>query len=193
MGRFFLLLAAASISATSFAQKIQNVDVIFTPSLIETGELAYSESPLTWKHFKGNPDRNSHYVAMTYSGFKIKMESKSRKGEASARLLICPYMKTKQSWYKDEGHNEYTLAHEQRHFDITAIVTRQFAEEVKRLSFTSSNISAEISKLYDKYNERLREMQNRYDEETNHGIKADQQAIWDEQLKQEIRKALDKS
>jgi hypothetical protein len=185
MNRFCLLLVAALISTASLAQKISDVDVVITPSLAEEGELAYSESPLTWDEFKGNPDNSCQYIAMTYSGIKMKYEYKTRNGLATARVLVCPYMDIKQSWYKAEGHNNPTLAHEQRHFDITALVANEFAQEVKNMSFNVSSFAADI--------DRLTEMQKKYDQETEHGIRHEEQALWDKQLKREIRKALDRS
>jgi hypothetical protein len=180
---------AVFATSVSYAQEIKNVEVLITPSLQTEGELPYTSTPLTWKNFKGSPDHSCDYIAMTFSGIKIKYEYKTRKGVAEARVLLCPYMDVNQSWYKAEGHNEPTLAHEQRHFDITAIVAKEFAEEIKARKFILKTFPEEMKLLHKKYIDRLAEMQKQYDAETEHGIKHDQQALWDKRLAEEVRKA----
>ena len=98
-----------------------------------------------------------------------------------------------QSWYKKEGHNDPTLAHEQRHFDITAIVARQFADEIKTRKFTVENFQKEMKILHKKYIDKLAKMQAEYDKETDHGIKTEIQAAWDKKLAEEVRKAMAES
>ena len=187
------LLFAVAVNIPSFGQEIEKVEVVITPSLRDKGEVPYTLTPITWNDFKGSPDGSSEYIAMTYSGIKIKYEYRTKKGVTEARIFLCPYMDINQSWYKPEGHNDPTLAHEQRHFDITAIVANQFADELKKRKFTLQSFPAEMKLLHKHCIDKLAEMQKQYDEETEHGIKPDKQAMWDKRLAEEVRKAMAES
>ena len=193
MIKFCVLLLAVAVAIPCLGQEIQKIEVVIAPSLKEKGEMPYSPTPITWDEFKGSPDRNSEFIAMTYSGIKIKYEYRTRKGVTEAKVHLCPYMDINQSWFKPEGHNDPTLAHEQRHFDITAVVARQFAEELKKRKFTVQSFPSEIKLLHKEYIDKLAEMQQQYDEETEHGIKPDKQAMWDKRLAEEVRKAMAES
>lgn len=187
------LAAILTLNQAVEAQQIRELEVVITPSLQEDGELPYSGVPLTWDNFKGAPDNSCDFIAMTYSGIKMKYEYKSRNGRAQAKVLLCPYMDITQSWYKKEGHNDPTLAHEQRHFDITAIVARQFADELKTRQFTVETFQKEMTILHKKYIDKLAKMQAEYDKETDHGIKTEIQAAWDKKLAEAVRKAMAES
>ena len=190
MIKFLVLLLTVAAVMPGFGQEIEKIEVMITSSLKEKGEMPYSPAPITWNEFKGSPDRNSEFIAMTYSGIKIKYEYRTRKGVTEARVHLCPYMDINQSWFKPEGHNDPTLAHEQRHFDITAVVAMQFAEELKKRKFTVQSFPSEIKLLHKEYINKLAEMQQLYDEETEHGIKPDKQAMWDRRLAEELKKAM---
>jgi hypothetical protein len=186
----YVLLLALVISIYSNAQEIKNVEVVISSSLKEDGELPYSRTPLTWSSFKGSPDNSCDFIAMTYSGIKIRYEYRTKRGNTEARVLLCPYMDVNQSWYKPEGYNEPTLAHEQRHFDIAAIVANEFAGELRRRKFRLETFRKEMKGLHKEYIQKLAEMQKQYDAETEHGIHQEKQAIWDKRLAEELRKAL---
>jgi hypothetical protein len=189
MRNIILLLLALFATTNAFAQKIEDVAVTISPSLQEQGEIAYSGKPLTWDRFKGKPDNSCGYVAMTYSGIKIRYTYATRNGVTTAQVQLCPYMEENLSWYKAEGHDDYTLAHEQKHFDITALVTQEFATELKKQSFTVSNFSAALKQMHQEYLHKLAQMQAQYDEETEHGVNAERQKKWSKQLSEELQRA----
>jgi hypothetical protein len=189
MKHITLLLLALCITTALCAQTIENVTVKITPSLQEEGESAYSGKPLTWDQFKGKPDNSCGFVAMTYSGIKMRYTYATRNGVTTATVQLCPYMQEDLSWFKQEGHDDYTLAHEQKHFDITAIVTQEFAAELKKRSFNVSTFSAELKKMHAAYLHKLAQMQAKYDEETEHGVNTERQNQWSKQLSEEMRRA----
>ena len=190
MRAFCALLLAFITVMSSQAQEIRNLEVVISPSLKEDGELPYSGTPLTWSNFKGTPDNSCDFIAMTYSGIKIKYEYRTRRGNTEARVLLCPYMDVNQSWYKPEGYNDPTLAHEQRHFDIAAIVANEFAAELKKRKFRLETFREDMKALHKEYIQKLSDMQKQYDAETEHGIHRDSQAQWDKRLAEEVRKAI---
>ena len=192
MRRIILLLLAAFTTVFSYAQEIKEVDVVINPDLQEEGELAWSGKPITWNEFKGAPDRSCQYTAMTFSGIKLKYSWSTRGGIARAKVEVCPYMDLGKSWYKEEGHNDPTLLHEQRHFDLTAVVTAQFIEELKNQKFTISTFPSELKKLHERYLKTLAERQKEYDGDTEHGTLSEKQAAWDKQIAEQARQAISK-
>ena len=185
-----LLLAVFTTTAACFSQTINNLEIIINPDLKEGNELPYTNQPITWNEFRGKPDNTCGFIAMTYSGIKLKYSYQTRNGVAAAKVEVCPYMDLSQSWYKKEHCNDSTLVHEQRHFDITAIVTRQFIDDLKSRNFTMANFSSEIKKMHHQYLQKLAEMQRQYDGETLHGTIPDKQAAWNQQIFEEVQKAM---
>lgn len=193
MRRLILLLLAALTTVYSFAQDIKEVEIVINPALQDEGELAYSDKPISWNEFQGAPDNSCQYTAMTFSGIKLKYSWSIKGGIPRARVELCPYMDLKQSWFKDEGHNDPTLEHEQRHFDITAIVTGQFIAELKNKKFNVSTFPSELKKLHEQYLKTLAEKQKEYDGDTDHGTISEKQASWNREIAAELRKAINKS
>lgn len=185
-----MLLLAALTHFVSFSQDIKELEVVLNPSLMDNDELPYSDKPITWNEFRGQPDNSCGYIAMTYSGIKIKYSYKTRHGVASARVEFCPYMDLSRSWFKKAHCSDSTLGHEQRHFDITVIITRQFTDELKKRSFTLATFPAELKKLHQAYLQKLTQMQQQYDGDTNHGTIGEKQASWDRKIADEVRDAL---
>lgn len=186
--RIFLLAITMLISGNScFAQNIQDIQVVVNKDLIEEdGLLPYAPNYITWKDFKGKPDQSCGFVAMTYSGIKMTYSYKTQSGLTSLKVQVCPYMDVKKSWYKKEQCGDSTLEHERRHFDITALVTKRFSEELKRQSFSVVNLQSEIKKLHKDYLKRLEEMQTDYDRETEHGINRQKQILWNKKIAEEL-------
>ncbi len=186
--RSCILLLSLFANVAVSAQEIKDIEVTVTSALLEDGELPYTSS-LTWKDFKGRPDNSCSYIAMTYSGIKLKYDYKTRNGVTSVRVRLTPYMETTKSWYKPEGYNNPTLAHEQKHFDITAIMAARLAKELKEHRFTLPSLSGDISDLHNTYLKKLKKMQEEYDEETDHGVKLDKQAAWDRKIATALKEA----
>jgi hypothetical protein len=179
----------------SFSQRVRDsnpvisrVDVVISSSIREDGELPYTTN-FSWDHFLGQPDNRCDFIAMTYSGIKMRYEYSTRNGITTARVVIFPYMDMTQSWFKDEALNAETLEHEQRHFDITAIVANEFAEEIKRHRFYLSSFPREMQRMHDNVIMKLEKRQRDYDEETDHGILSDRQAKWNRLVMEKIRQA----
>ena len=182
-----MLVAIMLTLGNAQAQPIHKVEIEMNPSLQEHGERAYSQAPLTWEDFQGRPDHGSPFIAMTYSGIKLRYSYATRRGETTARIEICPYMDLRQSWYKKHDCNDTTLVHEQRHFDITALVTREFVDEIRNRQFELSTFSSEIKKLHRHYLQKLARMQEEYDGDTVHGTIPEKQAVWVQRIAEAVR------
>ena len=188
IGLLLIIVFATSVSFSNISKKtgIKAVKVIITPSLEKKDEVFYSLKPLNWEDFSGIADTASQWAALTHSGIRLRYEYQERPDTTIAKVMLYPYMDKSRSWYKPEGFNNYTLAHEQRHFDITAIVTNELAREIRKTDFNLIDFPTAIIMLHGKYMKKLEVMQAAYDEETAHGDNYHAQQRWNEELSKEV-------
>lgn len=180
-----LVIFATFISFSREAKKtgIRSVSVVIDKSLTDQTEIPYSFQPLSWEDFTAAPDSTSQWGAVTHSGIRLSYHYSEKKDSMRAEVMLLPFMDREKSWCKPAAMNNYTLEHEQRHFDITALVTHELAEEIKKTNFYLLDFPATIMKLHSKYIEKLKEMQETYDNATAHGDHFQAQLEWNEKIK----------
>jgi hypothetical protein len=84
----------------------------------------------------------------------------------------------------------YLLKHESLHFDITELYARQLRQALHETDFTKvKNISSEINKLYTKASQDAEREQERYDKDTEHGLNAAKQQLWNEDIAKRLAAA----
>jgi hypothetical protein len=188
IGLLLVIVFITSVSFSNVSKKtgIREVKVIITPSLEKEAEKFYTLIPLKWEDFSGVADSSSEWAALTHSGIRLRYEYQERPDTTIAKVMLFPYMDRNRSWYKPEGYNNYTLAHEQRHFDITAIVTNELAREIRKTDFNLIDFPTAIIMLHGKYIRKLEQMQTTYDEETAHGDNYHAQQRWNEEVSKEV-------
>ncbi len=86
-----------------------------------------------------------------------------------------------QSWVKPDYRNEYTLQHEQTHFNITEINARGLQVELNRMKIKLIK-SPIIQAALIKWQEKLEALQKQYDQETNGGNDPVAQNNWNEKI-----------
>lgn len=164
-------------------------NVVIARTTADEDEIVYTHNPLTWADFQGKPDPLTIADAATSSGFTLSSESRTVNNKMSLTLTLKPVFNKKKSWYKLHGKNPASLRHEQLHFDITAIIVCAFANELKNTSFSIDNLSRDVEKLQKKYLQQLEDMQNAYDDETEHGTNAEKQKEWDNTIQSQLAAA----
>ena len=192
MRRFLVLAGVLMISLQVIAQNNVTTEVIITDALREKNEVPFTEPALSWDDFKGRPERNVDWTAMTYSGIKLRYEYKVKNGNYTIKIQLYPYMDRTRSWYIEQGHNDHTLAHEQLHFDITILVTKQLAQELRNMEYNPKKFSRQIDDMHEEFLEKLRKMQDEYDEQTMHGVKVREQKMWDRKIETQMNQFADK-
>ena len=143
---------------------------------------------LIWSDFQADPRRGSHYAAEVFTSFGYEGRSSVKGGVINLNLTVKAYMLKNSSWGRPESKNDYTLNHEQRHFDITKIIVERFKRKIDPDSLTLEDYNS-IAQY--KFIESFREMnrlQEQYDSETNHGINQAAQERWNQQLDAELRR-----
>ncbi len=146
------------------------------------GEIKWKkDSRLTWENFVAKPDRMSNMDALTESGITFSWNCDYRGFTVEAYAIFVPHG----SWVKEPTHS--LLLHEQGHFDITEIHARKlrkfFAEHPNPCRLGKSGIDnaakAIIAANY--------QMQNEYDEGTNHGESNRMQREWLTRIDAELK------
>tara|TARA_B100000809_G_scaffold245063_1_gene271649 strand:+ start:2449 stop:2991 length:543 start_codon:yes stop_codon:yes gene_type:complete len=154
--------------------------------------ISWSESKkLNWTDFKAQVEPHIDAVAVTASGITFSFsvnqsDSKFVDFNAVAKAHFYP----EQSWYFKGKVDDYILAHEQLHFDITELYVRQLRYNISRLHL-SQNIKQELRDAHEQANKNLSVMQNDYDTQTDNSISKEQQVSWSKLVKTKLDKYRD--
>lgn len=145
---------------------------------------------LSWDDFRG-PTVNGQQAAWILStvileSFESQFETTEDVVVATAKYpAVYAYMDKLGSGVRTGARNEYTLAHEQVHFDITELHARQFAEQMKTIRgvgpdrrSATQDLYAQVEVAYEELMRRLGTMQRAYDGETTNGLRKKDQKRW---------------
>jgi hypothetical protein len=158
------------------------------PPVIEYAAL----SNFHWGLFKGkiNPKHveqmGANIAAVTVSALSYTTSVINGK---TATIRITAEFRPHESWtrYPKIKLPAVALDHEKRHFDITEIYARKIRQMVSTTKFSSIGFNEELDALFKEMAAQHRAEQARYDLETNHSIKPEEQKQWnvwiDSQLK----------
>ncbi len=92
-----------------------------------------------------------------------------------------------QSWVKATVLNDSTqrrtiLRHEQTHFDLAEVHARRMRRAFDDLARPCSQTDGQLGALAERLTQEEKAEQRRYDAETHHGLLADQQAAWSQDV-----------
>ena len=142
---------------------------------------------LTWYDFQGNSNRpGSKFAAAVYSSMSYEGKSQMVNNYLQATISLQVFMVRSISWGRVETRNNYTLAHEQTHFDITRIVAERFKERLKKLDFSIEDYDSQIQFEFLEAFREMNKEQEKYDRETRHGLNTEAQAAWERKVQAEI-------
>lgn len=169
----------------------KDIKVIFTDYLnpAETDSVFYSpDRPLTWQDFKAKPSAISRYSASVFPSFGYEGSSETVNGVLHVKLTLKVYMLKSSSWLKEVARNNYSLNHEQRHFDIVKIVAERFKQRLPADSLTIDDYNSIIQYQYLEAFREMNRLQEQYDGETRHGIDQAAQERWNRRIDADLRK-----
>ncbi len=146
------------------------------------GKFSYAErSALDWSDFRGKPEANNHFHAAVNTGITYQWSYGKDKGEIELNYEVDSFCYPSLSWVKRGHMSKALLAHEQLHFDISELHARIMRKRLKEYE-AGENIRRDLNKMY-KLVERMRiNMQERYDEETDHSKNAVNQKKWEKKI-----------
>ena len=143
---------------------------------------------LTWKDFKGIPDKNYFGGAVTASGFAFDSQMNFDGKNIYLDIGVFTFFSKKDSWKKPQINSDYHLLHEQHHFDITRLGSQKFITEIEKRILQKIIITTLLKSIFNKaYNEN-EAMQSQYDRETNHSLNVNKQLEWNNRIAGEIQK-----
>jgi len=161
-----------------------------TNSFLDEGEIIRwnDTRKLSWTDFKGPIEVESDAAAVTASGITFsfairKTDDKITNFEAQAEA----HFYTQKSWFIKDRCNNYILAHEQLHFDITELHVRIFRYRLEQLQ-VSQHIKTQLNALHREINKELAEMQNQYDAQSQNSIHKEEQVKWEAYVAENLKK-----
>lgn len=131
---------------------------------------------LTWDDFKGAPDYESENVALTSTSIQLEYGFDKSSLEFSVK---CRFDKTK-SWVKIQ--NDDVLEHEQLHFDIAELFARKLRRQLREYKFNPKSVADNVNNIYMKIMEEHHNMQQLYDQETDHSRLENKQSEWEKRV-----------
>ncbi|MBQ4819047.1 DUF922 domain-containing protein [Aquimarina sp. MMG016] len=140
---------------------------------------SYAEkSKLDWSDFRGDPDDNSNFDSAVNTGITYQWSySKDQGEEIELKYEVDSFCYPSLSWVKKGQMSDYLLAHEQLHFDISELHARIMRKKLKEYQ-PGKNVKKDLNKMYKRV-ERMRiNMQQLYDEETDHSKNKEAQNKW---------------
>ncbi len=156
--------------------------LIFTNNNGYVGKFSYTEkSKLDWSDFRGKPDENSTFDSAVNTGITYQWSYGKDKGDIELNYQVDSFCYPSMSWVKRGQMSDYLLVHEQLHFDISELHARIMRKRLKDYK-AGKNIRRDLNKMY-KLVERMRiNMQERYDEETDHSKNKVNQKKWEKKI-----------
>jgi hypothetical protein len=164
------------------------LDNLLRDDLAEDRAFPWSATrPLTWRDFQGTPPTEGAEGAMTsytlYSAWKCR-------GDAFEFRVIAGF-RPRLSWVKavvlnDSVQRRTVLGHEQTHFDLAEVHARRMRQTFGSLARPCTKSDAELSALARRLTQEEKAEQRRYDAETSHGLRADEQAAWSVQTRRRL-------
>jgi len=164
------------------------VAVTFTDhSEIPEGDTIYysAKRPLNWDDFKSTIP-SGRFDAEVYPtiGYSEHIDVKNAVIKLRIDVQVC--LPKSACWVKQGNRNDYTLNHEQRHFDIAKIAAEHFKQKVKSETLPVANYDGPINVDYlDAYRE-MDSLQTTYDRETHHGADHFAQEEWNKMIDKEL-------
>ena len=162
-----ILLSVSSSAQTAKGKEIRNRDI-------------------EWSDFTGNVDAASNLFAYTYWMTTYSFSPPRANGDKvrvrlAVRLFLDPI-----SWVRPDKKSDRLLNHERGHFRLGRICANEIETTINSTDFSRNNYHKEIDQLYWKIIDKYRVLNKQYDLDTQHFRNAEQQAIWDKKLDEQL-------
>ncbi len=142
---------------------------------------------IDWTDFKGKAQVNSPFAAMSAVGIHYKYSSLVIEEVIKIKFQINSKFDRTKSWSRSKLQTADVLKHEQLHFDISEIVSREFKKEAENSTY-SKNYKNEIIDIFNRYTKYLEKLQKKYDDQTMHSKNKPRQKEWENLIRRELLK-----
>ena len=137
-----------------------------------------AERKLDYSDFSGSIPSSSPWVANTNSNIYFAYGFNN---DELREITVYSSFTPSKSWMKKKLPE--VLHHEQLHFDITELYARTLYLKASKLIGNRGDIN-QLKQLFKDANTDCNEMQNQYDEESEHGVNEEKQVDWEKRIKQ---------
>lgn len=164
--------------------------VIHAPYQINVDDTVYYESrSITWADFRGDPAKQGgRFAAAIFPNIAFDLEMEIKNQTLKAHFTPKVYMVQGMSWVKSIALNNYSLEHEQLHFDIAKIAMNNMVKRVAQIEAkTPDDLQSQIQYEYIEAYREMNRLQSAYDEETEHGVNRLTQSFWKTQISQWLK------
>jgi len=168
------LAKGARIVFTDYTEQPEGDTIYYSP-----------KRPLRWDDFQAKPI-GGKYEAEVFPSIGYNEEVEVVKGIVNVKLAVKAYVPKSACWVRPGSRNDYSLNHEQRHFDIVKIIAERFKQKLRAEKLTVENYDGPINVQYLELFHEMNVMQDQYDDETKHGIDPFVQQQWNEKIDKEL-------
>jgi hypothetical protein len=176
-------------NASTNPRLAKSINVVFTDYTAASAPdtVFYSPSrPLIWNDFTGSPSKPSKYAAAVFPGFAYEGRSEVVNGELHLYLDMKVYVLQSSSWVKPDSRNDYSLNHEQKHFDLVKLVAERFKQKITPAILSVEDYNSIIQYHYIESFREMNQLQEQYDSETQHGLNKVAQEQWNKKIEEEL-------
>jgi hypothetical protein len=139
-------------------------------------------SKLNKNDFKGTPPAYTSHSAASKIGIETKIEPTFKGWNVTSYA----YFDCSLSWLKSAHYSTELLKHEQGHFDLMQIAVLKILSELKKKSFIGKDVSSIVPNLTDSIYSVYKELELKYDLETNHSLNIENQKLWNKWISQNL-------
>ena len=145
------------------------------------------ERPLSWNDFKAEADSEISYTANTNSGISYSWNYSTATGEPILEHEVHAFFYPEKSWVKTAEMEDYLLAHEQLHFDISELHARKLRKAIENYEI-GRTIRQDLKRIYNQIEKERLNMQNLFDEDTSHSENKEAEMKWRRFVQEELKK-----
>ncbi|WP_143708918.1 hypothetical protein [[Flexibacter] sp. ATCC 35208] len=146
-----------------------------------------SDRKLQWSDFQATPPAHPRSGAVSYSSFAYEGGSIRKKDTLYINLTLQTFHIKSASWVTPAVRDDYSLAHEQLHFDITWLVAMRFRKKVTHMALTAEDYDSMIQYEYIEFFREMNRLQKAYDNETSHGQNYIAQYRWRQAISDSLK------
>lgn len=145
------------------------------------------DRPLKIADFKAIPPDGLDYEANTNSGISYSWTYATNTGEQVLEYEVMSNFYPNLSWIRDVEDEDYLLAHEQVHFNISELHARKLRKLLSEYVI-GRMVRRDLKTLYTKVESQRMAMQEKFDKETDHSRIKEQEFRWRKFILKELER-----
>jgi len=166
----------------SRSQRCDRIEVAFyqsaDPRKAEQSFRWHSARQLNWDDFKGPVRAGSGARTAAETSCGIAVETSLVVNSGIARVFVFNTFDKRGSWVRAGKDLPGVLEHEQGHWDICELYTRRMQARFDEQQITGATLNRKVNEIYNEVSREYIERQEQYEQDTQHGMVAEQQQHW---------------